>query len=270
MVLLRQPKTLRANFRGLDRETIRRSLSHGSCSPVPSVERGRSRYGTRSSLQTFTDPLQCDRTKPCSACCARGHPKECEFVVGEGNDYSPIQQSYEIRKLRAENQKLKERLQQARLTGSGEDNEDDESSDRKSSKTSRATASRQRRFKTGERVDNLYFGTPGLANIVADVSIAMYPPPARSSLINVAVCQPPDRESILDTRRAERSRHVRSPRWLAVSLSYASRRQFIVGSRTNAVGPERRHDLRKPGHVSAPRSILLLPSHSRRSHSKRG
>jgi hypothetical protein len=29
---------------------------------------------------------------------------------------------------------------------------------------------RQRRFKTGDRVDNLYFGTPSLANIVHDVS----------------------------------------------------------------------------------------------------
>lgn len=30
-------------------------------------------------------------------------------------------------------------------------------------------STRQRRFKTGERLDNLYFGTPGLANIVSDV-----------------------------------------------------------------------------------------------------
>ncbi|KXT11213.1 hypothetical protein AC579_10007 [Pseudocercospora musae] len=113
--------------------------------------------------------VKCDRTKPCSACCARGHPKECEFVVGEGNDYSPIQQSYEIRKLRAENQRLKEKLQAARLTQSGDEDDDEDSSDKKSSRTtSRAAASRQRRFKTGDRVDNLYFGTPGLANIVAD------------------------------------------------------------------------------------------------------
>lgn len=91
-------------------------------------------------------------------------------MVGEGNDYSPIQQSYEIRTLRAENQRLRERLQESRLSHSGED-DDNDGSDRKASKTvSRAAASRQRRFKTGERVDNLYFGTPGLANIVADVS----------------------------------------------------------------------------------------------------
>jgi len=112
---------------------------------------------------------QCDRTKPCSACCARGHPRECEFVVGEGNDYSPIQQSYEIRKLRAENQRLKERLQAARLSHSGEDDDDGDSGEQKSSRmVSRTAAARQRRFRTGERIDNLYFGTPGLANIVSD------------------------------------------------------------------------------------------------------
>ncbi|SMY18640.1 unnamed protein product [Zymoseptoria tritici ST99CH_1A5] len=112
--------------------------------------------------------VKCDRTKPCSACCARGHPKECEFVVGEGNDYSPIQQSYEIRKLRNENQRLRQRLQESRLSQSGEEDEDDGSPDQKTSKSMSRTATRQRRFKTGERVDNLYFGTPGLATVVAD------------------------------------------------------------------------------------------------------
>lgn len=91
--------------------------------------------------------------------------------MGEGNDYSPIQQSYEIRKLRAENQRLKERLQAARLGESDDEDDDDGSQDRQASKTaSRAASARQRRFKTGDRVDNLYFGTPGLANIVSDVS----------------------------------------------------------------------------------------------------
>lgn len=134
-----------------------------------------------------SDQLQCDRTKPCSACCARGHPKECEFVVGDGNEYSPIQQSYEIRKLRKENQRLRERLQESRLSNSGEE-EDEYESDRKPSKTaSRAAATRQRRFKTGERVDNLYFGTPGLANIVADVSKTARCPRVRAD--DSAVCK---------------------------------------------------------------------------------
>ncbi|KAK3676570.1 hypothetical protein LTR78_003344 [Recurvomyces mirabilis] len=112
--------------------------------------------------------VKCDRTKPCSACCARGHPKDCEFVVGEGNDYSPIQQSYEIRKLRQENQRLKERLQAARLSHSGDEEDDEDAFEQKGSKNSRSAAAKQRRFKTTDRVDNLYFGTPSLANIVHD------------------------------------------------------------------------------------------------------
>nr|OQO26881.1 hypothetical protein B0A51_12170 [Rachicladosporium sp. CCFEE 5018] len=111
----------------------------------------------------------CDRTKPCSACCARGHPKECEFIVGEGNDYSPIQQSYEIRKLRSENQNLKERLRDAHLLYSGDEVDADEPPDGTGSKViSRATAAKQRRFRTSDRIDNIYFGTPGLASIVSD------------------------------------------------------------------------------------------------------
>jgi hypothetical protein len=93
-------------------------------------------------------------------------------VISEGNDYSPIQQSYEIKVLRRDNQKLREQLREARARDSAGDDDDVESPDRSGSKsTSRAAAAKQRRFRTGERVDNLYFGTPGLANIVSDVSI---------------------------------------------------------------------------------------------------
>lgn len=146
------------------------------------------------------DTDQCDRTKPCSACCARGHPKECEFVVGEGNDYSPIQQSYEIRKLRAENQRLKERLQQARPTQSEDEDNEEESSDRKGLRSaSRTVGGKQRRFKTGERIDNLYFGTPGLANIVADVSVLRR---STKKMLTLSVCQPPSREPVLDPHHA--------------------------------------------------------------------
>lgn len=116
---------------------------------------------------------QCDRTIPCAACCARGHPKECQFIVGEGNDYSPIQQSYEIKELRRENQRLREQLRDARTKQSTEDDDDVGSPDRSSGKTTaRAAAAKQRRFRTNERIDNIYFGTPGLANIVSDVSLA--------------------------------------------------------------------------------------------------
>ncbi|KAM0720357.1 hypothetical protein Q7P37_004493 [Cladosporium fusiforme] len=113
--------------------------------------------------------VKCDRTIPCAACCARGHPKECQFIVGDGNDYSPIQQSYEIKDLRRENQRLREQLRDARAKQSTGDDDDVESPDRSSGKTtSRAAAAKQRRFRTNERIDNIYFGTPGLANIVSD------------------------------------------------------------------------------------------------------
>ncbi|KAK4542876.1 hypothetical protein LTR36_006065 [Oleoguttula mirabilis] len=116
-------------------------------------------------------PKKASQTRQLLSCtkCRERKVKECEFIVGEGNDYSPIQQSYEIRKLRLENQRLKERLQAAKLPLSGEEDDDDDSGEQKRSRTaSRAVAARQRRFKTGDRIDNLYFGTPGLANIVND------------------------------------------------------------------------------------------------------
>jgi hypothetical protein len=125
---------------------------------------------TQSTTSLLIQVIQCDRTEPCSACCARGHPKDCEFLTGEGNDYSPIRQSYELRKLRQENQHLKQQLQVVQYVCSGEDDEEDGRGDRRgSTSTSRAAAARQRRFKTNNRIDNLYFGTPGLANIVSDV-----------------------------------------------------------------------------------------------------
>lgn len=119
---------------------------------------------------------KCDRTKPCSACCASGHPKECEFLVGEGNDYSPIQQSYEIRKLRQENLELKkevQRLQHRILTDVDDEDDGDDSPEPKASRTMSRVPStaRQKRFKTGDKVDNLYFGTPGLASVVSDVCL---------------------------------------------------------------------------------------------------
>lgn len=53
---------------------------------------------------------QCDRTKPCSACCSSGRPTECHFIVSDGSEYVPIQQSQEIRELRLENKRLREQV----------------------------------------------------------------------------------------------------------------------------------------------------------------
>ena len=92
------------------------------------------------------------------------------FQTTEGNNYEPVKQSYEIRKLRLENQNLKQQLQYAQQACSGDEDEDYGRADRRgSTSTSRAAAARQRRFKTSSRIDNLYFGTPGLANVVSDV-----------------------------------------------------------------------------------------------------
>lgn len=91
--------------------------------------------------------------------------------MGDGNDYSPIQQSYEIRKLRQENLELKKEVQKLQHRIFTEGKEDDEASPgSKDDRTvSRApSTARQKRFKTGDRVDNLYFGTPGLASVVSD------------------------------------------------------------------------------------------------------
>ena len=118
--------------------------------------------------------VKCDRTKPCSACCARGAPKECHFVA-EGGDYAPIQQSYELRKLRAENVRLKERLRTSRA--SIKDDDSDQSSESQHGDRSRASsikrrAARQKKFQSSEGSNSIYFGSPGLANVIADVSEA--------------------------------------------------------------------------------------------------
>ncbi|KAF2621553.1 hypothetical protein BU25DRAFT_379534, partial [Macroventuria anomochaeta] len=128
--------------------------------------------------------VKCDRTKPCSACCARGAPKECHFVA-EGGDYAPIQQSYELRKLRAENLRLKERLRTSKI--SIEDDDSDQSSESQPGDRSRACsikrrAARQKRFHGSEWSDSIYFGSPGLANIIADFATVNLTPTNAQSL----------------------------------------------------------------------------------------
>jgi hypothetical protein len=121
----------------------------------------------------WADLTQCDRTKPCTACCARGAPKECHFIA-EGGDYAPIQQSYEIRKLRAENLRLKERLRARKIPieDDGSDaaaSPDSHTGERPASSAQKRRAAKQRRFTGSEWSDSIYFGSPGLANVVVDV-----------------------------------------------------------------------------------------------------
>lgn len=118
--------------------------------------------------------VKCDRTKPCSACCARGAPKECHFVA-EGGDYVPIQQSYELRKLRAENLRLKERLRTSKVSIAHEESDQSSESqhgDRSRASSAKRRATRQRRFHGSGWSDSIYFGSPGIANIIAEVSVA--------------------------------------------------------------------------------------------------
>ncbi|KAF2010673.1 hypothetical protein BU24DRAFT_496612 [Aaosphaeria arxii CBS 175.79] len=115
--------------------------------------------------------VKCDRTKPCSACCARGQPKEC-FFVAEGGDYAPIQQSYELRKLRIENQRLKERLKASKSMRKGDDSDDASTPHSPhacpANKAHKRRLARQRRFQNTEPADSLYFGSPGLASAISE------------------------------------------------------------------------------------------------------
>ncbi|KAL9081238.1 MAG: hypothetical protein Q9157_000213 [Trypethelium eluteriae] len=120
--------------------------------------------------------VKCDRTKPCSACCARGQPKECHFVVGEGGDYGPIQQSYELRKLRAENLRLKEQLRAEKSACSDDEDEPYSPVDgpfRNGGNGGSKLGNRQKKFKSQDAADSLYFGSPGLANIVNDATLGL-------------------------------------------------------------------------------------------------
>lgn len=87
-------------------------------------------------------------------------------MLGEGTEFGPIQQSLELRKLRAENQRLKERLLLNKMPVSGDSEKEGRTSAAASSSSNRTT---QRRFGTDEPTDSLYFGSPGLASIIADV-----------------------------------------------------------------------------------------------------
>lgn len=152
--------------------------------PHPSGGRSPSLYDTNKRKHQSQQPRQllsctkcrerkvkCDRTKPCSACCARGAPKECHFIA-ESGDYAPIQQSYELRKLRAENIRLKERLRASKTSIQDDDSDhssESQTGERADSASQRKRATRQRRFQGSEWSDSIYFGSPGLASVISDV-----------------------------------------------------------------------------------------------------
>ena len=72
----------------------------------------------------------------------------------------------ELRKLRLENQRLKERLLLAKLP---HDDDDEDEAPRSAGLPGTNSRLVQRRFRTDEPTDSLYFGSPGLASVIADV-----------------------------------------------------------------------------------------------------
>ncbi|KAF4552782.1 Diphthamide biosynthesis protein 3 [Elsinoe fawcettii] len=112
--------------------------------------------------------VKCDRTKPCSACCARGHPRECHFVLTEGSSFGPIQQSLELRKLRRENVRLKEQVLEGRSRPPTESDEENPSA----GPSLHPLKSAQRKLGLEEPGESIYFGNPGMASIVNDISAA--------------------------------------------------------------------------------------------------
>lgn len=61
---------------------------------------------------------QCDRVKPCHACCAHGYPSKCIYESIPDDDLHPINQAEEIRNLRAEIRDLRGRVDgQGRTSG---------------------------------------------------------------------------------------------------------------------------------------------------------
>lgn len=83
----------------------------------------------------------------------------------------PISQGDEIRRLRKENERLKAVVRQANLPLPGDKRLSDKRiSPSGSYKASPYGSNPPRKLRAAERIDNLYFGSPSLATIVADVS----------------------------------------------------------------------------------------------------
>jgi hypothetical protein len=116
---------------------------------------------------------KCDRIKPCLACCTRRAPRECQFLANEVN-HTLIQRSYELRELRIENSRLRERLHGDRSFG--EDERSDASLDprfgeRPITSLSRGQVASRTQRRSSEWSDMTYFGSPGLATVVMDVGV---------------------------------------------------------------------------------------------------
>lgn len=85
-------------------------------SPAPSFDV--SLTGLTVSTELTSIRPQCDRVKPCHACCAHGYPSKCVYEDAPDEEARPISQAEEIRNLRAEIQDLRARVHETK-EGSG-------------------------------------------------------------------------------------------------------------------------------------------------------
>ncbi|KAF2791298.1 hypothetical protein K505DRAFT_363937 [Melanomma pulvis-pyrius CBS 109.77] len=168
---------------------------YGVVSPPPNVAKGSKRKQLSQPRQLLSctkcrkRKVKCDRTTPCSACCARGEPKECEYITNSG-DFVPIQQSYEIRKLRQENLRLKERLRVNQIPIEDVKAEhlaspDSRLSDKTASSLHKRHTTRRRPFEGSKWPDSIYFGSPGLANVIEDFAYVNLTPMSTQSLAHL-------------------------------------------------------------------------------------
>ncbi|KAI9800511.1 MAG: hypothetical protein M1825_004059 [Sarcosagium campestre] len=126
--------------------------------------------------------VKCDRVQPCRACCVRGHAKDCVFLIAEDQDYEPIRQVYEIAELRRENIRLKQQMRMRRFAGNYDYDEHDDGHQPGSGHVNLTVGGRrnppkvpqkphklqQKRFKTSDPLDSMYFGAPGLADVISE------------------------------------------------------------------------------------------------------
>ncbi|KAL6235067.1 hypothetical protein BDW75DRAFT_230664 [Aspergillus navahoensis] len=68
---------------------------------------------TASQLHHGFSSVECDRVKPCHACCTHGYPSQCVYDIAPGEDFKPISQADEIRNLRNEIRDLRSRLEES-------------------------------------------------------------------------------------------------------------------------------------------------------------
>jgi hypothetical protein len=115
-------------------------------------------------------------------------------VVVEGSDYAPIAQATVIRQLREENARLREQLRLQELGDASAElaNEDNDIRSPRKKRVSSSQSSHvpdsakyptsrltQRKLRHGDPSDSLYFGSPGMANVIHEVCPPFFNPDSK-------------------------------------------------------------------------------------------